>query len=254
VPFASIAVDGPIATLTLDPPAEGIGRPFMDGLRRACEELADSTDRVFAVVVRPAGADFGVGWSTAALAAGEGAEALVSPIGAGCDALAAVPQPTIAALRGRAHSVGLELALACDVRLCSEDATFAMPETALGMVPRAGGTQRLPRTVGRAQALRMLLTGEVVDAPEALRIGLVSRVVPQGEELTAATAIARAVAERGPIATRYAKEAVMRGIELPLQQGLRTELDLTVILQTTGDRAEGVAAFIERREPRFTGH
>jgi enoyl-CoA hydratase/carnithine racemase len=99
----------------------------------------------------------------------------------------------------------------------------------------------------------MLLTGDEVDAGEALRIGLVSRVVPLGEEAGAAMAIARAIAERGPIATRYAKEAVTRGLDLSLQQGLRAELDLTVILQTTADRAEGVSAFIERREPRFSG-
>jgi enoyl-CoA hydratase/carnithine racemase len=253
LPFASISVDGPIATLTLDAPVEGIGRPFMDSLRQACEDLASATDRIFAVVVRPAGQDFGTGWSPEGLAAGEGAEALTAPIGAGCDALALLPQPTIAAARGRAHSVGLEIALACDVRVCAEDATFAMPETALGMVPRGGGTQRLPRAVGRAHALRMLLTGEEVDAMEALQIGLVSRVVPLGEEVGAAGDVAGAIAERGPIATRYAKEAVTRGLDLPLQQGLRAELDLTVILQTTADRAEGVAAFIERREPRFTG-
>jgi enoyl-CoA hydratase/carnithine racemase len=246
-------MDGPIATLAIDVPTEGVGRSFMDALSVACEQLADATDRIYAVVVRSAGADFATAWSAEGLAEGEGADALARPVGAGCDALAAVPQPTVAALRGRAHSVGLELALACDVRVCAEGATFAMPETRLGIVPRAGGTQRLPRAVGRAHAMRMLLTGDEVDAPEALRIGLVSRVVPSGEEVAAATAIARAIAERGPIATRYAKEAVTRGLDLPLQQGLRAELDLTVILQTTADRAEGVAAFIERREPRFTG-
>jgi enoyl-CoA hydratase/carnithine racemase len=253
MPLASISVDGPIATLTLDVPPEGVGPPFMDALRGTCEQLADATDRIYAVVVASAGADFATGWSADGLAAGEGAEALAMPIGAACDALAAIPQPTVAALRGRAHSVGLELALACDVRVCAEDASFAMPETRLGIVPRGGGTQRLPRAVGRAHAMRMLLTGDELDAAEALRIGLVSRVVSLGEELGAATAIARAIAERGPIATRYAKEAVTRGLDLSLQQGLRAELDLTVILQTTADRAEGVAAFIERREPRFTG-
>jgi enoyl-CoA hydratase/carnithine racemase len=128
-----------------------------------------------------------------------------------------------------------------------------MPETALGLVPHGGGTQRLPRAVGRAHALRLLLTGETIDANEAYRIGLVSQVTPAGEERAAARVIASAIAARGPIATRYAKEAVLRGLDLPLQQGLRTELDLTVILQTTADRAEGVRAFVERREPDFTG-
>ncbi len=128
-----------------------------------------------------------------------------------------------------------------------------MPDTQAGGVPLAGGSQRLPRAVGRAEALRLLLLGEEIDAAEALRIGLVSRVTPAGGALVAAREIADAIASRGPIATRMAKEAVHRGVEMPLQQALRYELDLTVILQSTADRAEGVRAFMEKRPPRFIG-
>ena len=159
----------------------------------------------------------------------------------------------VAALHGRVHSAGLEVALACDIRVAGESATFAMPETMLGAVPAGGGTQRLPRAIGRAQALRLLLTGEQIDAAEGRRIGLLSRVVPDGQALDAARGIALAIASRGPIATRLAKEAVHRGAEMPLPQALRYELDLTLLLQTTADRAEGVRAFAAKRPPDFIG-
>lgn len=249
----SITVDGAtkVATLTLRVPASGVTRGFVDALVGACDELRDAIDRVYAVVVTCNDADWATGWDEALLR--DGVTPFAPPPGAGCEALAALPQPTVAAIEGRAHSAGLELALACDIRVCAEGATFAMPETGLGMVPMGGGTQRLPRAVGRAHGLRLLLTGEQVDAAEALRIGLVSRVVPAGEAASAAAAIASAIATKGPIATRYAKEAVARGMDAPLQQGLRAELDMTVILQSTADRAEGVQAFVERREPHFEG-
>ena len=256
--YASIALDWHVATLALRVPAEGVSRRFVDAIVSACEQLRDAIDRVHAVVVTcstPEAAestrDWATGWDEALLAAG--VTPFAPPPGAGFEALAALPQPTVAAVEGRAHSAGLELALACDIRVCGDGASFAMPETGLGLVPMGGGTQRLPRAVGRAHGLRLLLTGEQVDAAEALRIGLVSRVVPVGEAAGAAAEIASAIAAKGPIATRYAKEAVARGMDAPLQQGLRAELDMTVILQSTADRAEGVRAFVERREPRFEG-
>ncbi len=253
MPFATLTVDDHIATLTLDAPTAGVGRAEMDSLRDACARIEGSAERIDAVVVTSAGDDWASGWNTEALAERGQPSALLAPLGAGCDALAALPQPSVAAIGGRALSIGLELALACDIRVCSQTARFAMPETARGLVPMGGGTQRLPRAVGRAHALLLLLSGEEIDAEEAYRIGLVSQVVPAGEERSAAMAIARTIASRGPVATRFAKEAVRRGIELPLREGLRAELDMTVILQTTFDRTEGVQAFIERREPRFTG-
>jgi enoyl-CoA hydratase/carnithine racemase len=191
-------------------------------------------------------------WTSEALAE-PALDGLMRPLSAGIEALADVPQPTVAAVRGKAHSVGLELALACDMRVAAEGTSFAMPETGLGLVPLGGATQRLPRAVGRPQGLRLLLTGAEIDAAEARRIGLVADVVPDGEEYEAALGIARTIASRGPLATRFAKEAVLRGLEQPLQQGLRTELDMTVILQTTADRAEGVRAFVEGRPPKFSG-
>ena len=168
-------------------------------------------------------------------------------------ALADMPQPVVAAIAGVCHGPGLEIALACDIRLAATTATFAAPETGLGTLPRAGGTQRLPRAIGRAQALRMLLTGDTIDAPEASRIGLVSSVLAPEEVEAAARALVRRIADRGPIATRMGKEAVQRGAEMTLEQALRYETDLTVLLQSTADRAEGVRAFAAKRPPRFSG-
>jgi len=251
--LVDLTVEGHIATITLAAPGALLDRAVSEALAEAVHAVADAAE-VRAVVVRSAGADFGCGWTAAALAEPEGAPGLPS-LAAGIEALAAVPQPTIAAIAGQARSAGLEIALACDVRIAAEDATFAMPDTAAGSVPRGGGTQRLPRAVGRAHALRLLLTGEVIDAAEARRIGLVSRVVPSGgtQLQDAARALAETIASRGPIATRLAKEAVHRGAEMTLEQALRYETDLTVILQSTADRAEGVRAFQEKREPRFLG-
>jgi enoyl-CoA hydratase len=169
----------------------------------------------------------------------------------GC--LAELSRPVVCALTGDAFSAGLELALACDVRIAAEGAEFGLPETAMGMVPMGGGTQRLARLVGRGKALEMILTAEPIDAAEALRVGLVNAVLPREKVVAEAEEIARRVAERGPLAVRYAKEAVLRGMEMPLEQGLRYETDLTVIIQTTEDRAEGVRAFLEKRKPEFRG-
>ena len=163
------------------------------------------------------------------------------------------PQPIIAAIRGYALGGGLELALACDIRIAAEDAQLGLTEITLAIIPGGGGTQRLPRLVGRGKALEMILTGARIGGPEALRIGLVERVVPPGEVLPAAQELARALAARAPVALRYAKEAVVKGLELPLAEGLRLENDLATLLRTTEDRLEGAKAFLEKRAPRFTG-
>jgi len=163
------------------------------------------------------------------------------------------PQPIIAAIRGYALGGGLELALACDIRLASEDAQLGLTEVNLAIIPGGGGTQRLPRLVGRGRALEMILTGARIDAREAWRIGLVERVIPATDVLAAARELARALAEKAPVALRYAKEAVVKGLELPLADGLRLENDLATLLRTTEDRVEGAKAFLEKRKPRFTG-
>ncbi|MBI2207354.1 MAG: enoyl-CoA hydratase/isomerase family protein [Candidatus Rokubacteria bacterium] len=163
------------------------------------------------------------------------------------------PQPIIAAIRGYAFGGGLEMALACDIRVAGDDAKLGLTEIDLAIIPGGGGTQRLPRLLGRGKALEMILTGARIGADEALRIGLVERVVPAGDVQKAALELARTIASKAPIALRYAKEAVVKGLELPLADGLRLEGDLSALLRSTEDRVEGARAFLEKRKPRWTG-
>jgi len=162
-------------------------------------------------------------------------------------------QPIVAGIRGYAFGGGLELALACDLRVAGEDARLGLTEIDLAIIPGGGGTQRLPRLVGRGRALEMILTGARIDAREAWRIGLVERVVPADEVKSAALDLARTLAAKAPVALRYAKEAVVKGLGLSLVDGLRLEHDLATLLRTTEDRIEGAKAFLEKRKPRFTG-
>lgn len=169
------------------------------------------------------------------------------------DVLAESPKPTIAAIHGYCLGGGLELALACDVRIASDDAQFALPEVTLGIIPGAGGTQRLPRVIGVGPALELILTGRRIRAERALALGLVAEVVPSDELFGAAFELASQIAKAGPRAVSAAKEAVRRGVELSLADGLRLEADLSTLLYGTEDRIEGAAAFKERRPAQFRG-
>ena len=169
------------------------------------------------------------------------------------ESIANLDMPVIAAIAGDALGQGLELALACDLRICAETAHFAMNHLTYGDIPWDGGTQRLSRVVGRGKAMEMILTGELINAQEAHRIGLVHRVVPESEVLPAAMEIAQELANKSPIAVSYAKEAIHKGLDLTLEQGLRLEADLYFLLHTTRDRTEGINAFREKRKPEFEG-
>ena len=167
--------------------------------------------------------------------------------------IARLDRPVIAAILGDAIGQGLELALACDIRIASETSRFGLSQIKAGHIPWDGGTQRLSRLVGKSKALEMILTGEIIDAQEALGIGLVNKVVPK-EDLTEVTMkMAQEMASKGPIALRYTKEAVNKGMDMTLEQGLRLEADLYLLIHTTKDRTEGIQAFREKRKPQFEG-
>jgi enoyl-CoA hydratase len=169
------------------------------------------------------------------------------------DEVAAYPKPVIAMVNGFCLGGGCELALACDVRIASDTARLGQPEINLGIIPGGGGTQRLPRVVGMGQAMRLVLSGELVDAAEALRIGLVDVVHPAAELRDRTLEFARKMAEKSPVALRIAKSAVRAAAEMPLAAGLAYETELFVTAFASDDKREGIAAFLEKRPPTFTG-
>jgi len=162
-------------------------------------------------------------------------------------------KPVIAACNGLTIGGGLELALACDMMIASENATFGLPEVRVGLCPGGGGTQRLPRTVPIRIAAEMLFTGKTIDAQEAYRIGLVNKVVPLDQLITEAKKLAEIICETAPLAVRTAKECMVRGLSMSLEEGLRLEDDFQTYIMSTKDFEEGLMAFREKRKPKYEG-
>ncbi len=163
------------------------------------------------------------------------------------------PKPVIAAVNGFALGGGCELAMACHVRIASHAAKFGQPESKLGLLPGYGGSQRLPRLVGKGRAVQMLITGEMIDSHEALRIGLVTRCVPELELMDAARDLMRVILANGPLAVALCLEAIDRGLEMSLDEGLVLEANHFGLLAATDDMREGTRAFMEKRAPAFKG-
>ncbi len=246
---------GAVATIRLDrPPANALGQAVSLELQEAARAVAEDP-AIRAVVLWGGERIFAAGADIKAMAEWGPAEIDpdVSALERACRDLEAVPKPVLAAVNGYALGGGCELALACDVRVAAEDAKLGLPEIRLGVIPGAGGTQRLPRLIGLARAREMIFTGRHVGAEEALRIGLVDRVVPA--DLVYETALEEAArwAEGPTLALGAAKAALNAAAELDLASGLRVEHDVFVRLFGTHDQREGMRAFLEKREPRFEG-
>ena len=237
-----------MVTITLDRPAASnrVNAVMAAELRELCAELsADGSVRV--VILTGSGRVF----STGCEASADAVRILELQV---AGAIAALPVPSLVALNGDATGHGLELALAGDLRLTVPGAQFGFSAPSAGSFPFDGGTQRLPRLVGPGWARDLLLTGRRIAAAEALSIGLVNRVAAPGEDLMLlAHQLAGQIMEGSPLGAKYVKEAVTQGSDLTLGQGLGLEADLNVILQSTADRAEGIASFLQRRAPAFTG-
>ena len=180
-------------------------------------------------------------------------DALASLMQAVYDEIEDYEKPTIAAVNGLALGGGCELAMACDIRIASENARFGQPEVNLSIIPGAGGTQRLARLIGKGKATEMILTGEIIGAEEAHRVGLVTRVISSDELVAAVRETARSIMSKGPLAIRLAKLAIRTGFETDLKTGLVIERLAQAVLLTSEDKREGTSAFLEKREPEFKG-
>jgi enoyl-CoA hydratase len=251
------AVQNGVATITLNRPEalNALNAQMRDDLALLLEWCADQTAAVRAIVLAGAGRAFCAGQD---LAEEAGTMSPVAAIegklrGDFQALLAQQPQPTIVALHGHVVGRGLEVALTCDLRIAADDALLSLPEVNLGMIPASGGTQRLPRLIGEARALHLVLTAERLDAATALTWGLVTRMVPGGELAAAAQALGERLAGAAPLALRYARRAIQESAHLSLSDGLHLEAALAAVLRTTRDRAEGPRAFREKRRPHFTG-
>jgi enoyl-CoA hydratase len=233
------AKTGHVARITLN--REGaknvINQEMAQELADICEAV-NQDDDIYVVIITGAGEAFCGGGEVKADVAAE---------------VAAIDKPVIAAVNGEALGEGLELALACDIRITSDKASFGLPQVASGAIPVNGGTQRLPRLIGKGKAMELILTGEVINAQEAFNIGLVSKVVPDENLAAEVEALAMKMASQAPISLRFVKEAVTKGMDLTLDQGLRLEGDLYFLLHTTADRTEGIKAFLEKRKAGFEG-
>ncbi len=242
-----------VALVTLNRPRVLNALSFALLLRLAeAVETLDADPSCGAIVITGAGTRaFAAGADVAELATQTSASLAASPGFRGWDRVAAVATPTIAAVRGFALGGGAELALACDMLVAGEDATFGQPEINLGIIPGGGGTQRLARAIGKARTMELVLTGRRVTAAEAGALGFVTRVVPAAETIGTALDLAAAVAAQPAEAVRAAVAAVRAAFEGPLADGIRVERDLFRELFGTPDQAEGMRAFVERREPRW---
>jgi enoyl-CoA hydratase len=252
-----LARDGAVATITLNRPAalNALNRQTIDELRRAVLEVRQD-ESVRVLVVTGAGEKaFVAGADIKELAEGtplDGREIALRGQHV-FDLIENLGKPSIAAINGFALGGGCELAMSCTFRVAADTAKLGLPETSLGIIPGYGGTQRLPRLVGRDRALDLILTGRMVPAEEALNIGLVTRVVPAALLAEEVRGFSQTLASRPPVAVRLAMDAVNRGVEMGLGDGCALEATLFGLVTATDDMKEGTRAFVEKRKPLFTG-
>ncbi|HEX7880516.1 MAG TPA: enoyl-CoA hydratase-related protein [Candidatus Eisenbacteria bacterium] len=244
-----------VATLTIDRPAvrNALDRATADEISAALAELR--RDESLRVLVITGGGDrvFVSGADIKDLKSRTFQQGLEGCNNALFAAIETFERPVVAAINGHALGGGLELAMACDIRIAVDDAKFGFPEVGLGIMPGAGGTQRLPRLVGTGKAKELILTGDLIDAPEAHRIGLINRLVPRGEFSAGVTSLVDKLASRGPMALKLAKMSLNAAARMPIDAGFQLEILAQSVLFETKDKDEGLNAFLEKRAPKFEG-
>ncbi|MGH7875951.1 MAG: enoyl-CoA hydratase/isomerase family protein [Candidatus Binatia bacterium] len=250
-----------IAYVTFNRPESmnAMNRQMTQDLIAACKQVEEDPDIRIAIFTGAGEKAFSAGMDLK-----ERAESVISPIErrqqkltnkiyTQARAVAAITKPTIAAIRGYCVGGGLEFALACDLRVAAEDAKLGLTEVRRGIIPGAGGTQRLTRAVGVTKAMEMCLTGDTVSGVEAKSLGLVNNAVPSADVIKAAEDLANRILKGAPMSVAFIKEAIKKGVELPLDEGLRLEADLSALIGSTEDAREGPRAFAEKRAPVWTG-
>jgi enoyl-CoA hydratase len=244
-----------IATLTIDRPAvkNALDRETVEDCLAALADLAGNDEAGVVIITGSGESSFVSGSDINDIRTRTRDDGLAGIASALCSAVEHFPRPTIAAVNGYALGGGCELALACDIRVAAETAKFGQPELGLGIIPAAGGTQRLPRVVGMGWAKHLILSGEVIDAKQALGIGLVTMVTPAGQLQPRARELAKKILRQGPLAARLAKLALNASARVDLDSGLLIETLAQALCYASEDKQEGTAAFLEKRKPKFSG-
>jgi enoyl-CoA hydratase len=244
-----------IATLTIDRPAvrNALNRETVTECLSALTELSGNDDAGVLIITGGGESSFVSGSDINDIRARTRDDGLAAIASSLCAAVERFPRPTIAAINGYALGGGCELALACDIRVAAETARFGQPELGLGIIPAAGGTQRLPRVVGLGWAKYLILTGEIIEAKQALSIGLVTAITPAGQLQVRARELAKRILRQGPLAARLAKLALNASARVDLDSGLLIETLAQAVCYDSEDKREGATAFLEKRKPKFTG-
>ena len=252
--FVLTRTDGPVAVLTLNRPdvLNALNIPLMDQLIEKLEAF-DGDPAIRCMIITGSERAFAAGADIKEMADASIVDMYERNNLARWERIKRVRKPIIAAVSGFCLGGGCELAMHCDMIIAAESAQFGQPEINLGVMPGAGGTQRLSKTVGKYRAMELILTGRFFDAKEAYELGLVTRVVPNEIFLDEAVKLAQGIAERSPVAVRFAKEAVLKAFETGLSEGLDYERKMFYMLFGTEDQKEGMKAFIEKRKPEYSG-